>query len=50
MKGFSRTENNIIHFAEQSFNGNTAIPLDDVMQPLNKQNRDMIKQAIAIRY
>src|SRR5699024_1446559 len=50
MKVFSDSENNIIHFAEQCFNGNSVIPLDDVMRPLNKQNRDMIKQAIAMRY
>src|SRR5699024_11275866 len=50
MKVFSESEKNIIHFAEQCFNGNNIVPLIDVMQPLDKQNRDMIKQTIDIRY
>src|SRR5699024_1942962 len=50
MKVFSESEKNIIHFAEQCCNGNNSVPLIDVMQPLDKQNRDMIKQTSDIRY
>src|SRR5699024_9581414 len=50
MKVFSESEKNIIHFAEQCFNGNNIVPLIDVMQPLDKQNSDMINQTIDIRY